>query len=423
VDFPQERSRSSIFDISEIKLVKFLDKIFNGFAGVTRRNLSTVKTHRHAVTTTLTVAKMIKPSLLTIMNTLQNSKIVQNANKKRMREKTAIDEAEGATKVIAPDAWDPKILFDFWDNFPSAKAMKAANWPARLIFKVVRIRALTVLRMEMAARSKDARMIFWSHCSPKFPLKNSANEVSIRLYDTKELNLAGKFKSFSAPIKLFRTENSNSCAVQVLNELYEVSKTKRWDDSVFPKPMFISESVRYDPKTKKKTSTMLTGSRLSRIFKVSLICAEVKGAKSKQARHVSSSKAAAYGLADNTILKRCRWSNIKMFRRHYQLKMKVECPALVGTVNFSTAIRIGCASNGMKKQWAQKMKLNCEKFLLLTPDVFNGSAKSSKIPLKTRFQVSNRMIFEAIKYDIPSTLYSDLNFPQTRTGLRSGKRL
>ena len=58
-----------------------------------------------------------------------------------------------STTVLEEDrCWDPIRLLQFWHNFLSAAAMQKAKWPATLITKLIRAKAIVILQVELAAR-------------------------------------------------------------------------------------------------------------------------------------------------------------------------------------------------------------------------------------------------------------------------------
>jgi hypothetical protein len=163
------------WDISIPKFTAFLTAIRDGFGNVKKDTPSYIRSHSSAVLTTLAIAGAINQSILVGLQQVRQTSFhcsVWSAVERRLARTKAQERRSTVSTVVLDEdkCWDPGILLEFWHNFPSAVSMQKAKWPAALITKLVRAKAVAITRTELAARSADVTTLSWSLISPRFPL-------------------------------------------------------------------------------------------------------------------------------------------------------------------------------------------------------------------------------------------------------------
>ena len=153
---PGKTSFRPEWDISIPKFTSFLQAIRDGFGGIKPNVPTYIKRHSTMVLLTLELAiamvQSILPGIHAVRSTNFHSSIWKGlerllaTSKRRMRSNVS-------TTVLEEDrCWDPIRLLQFWHNFPSAAALQKAKWPATLITKLIRAKAIVILQVELAAR-------------------------------------------------------------------------------------------------------------------------------------------------------------------------------------------------------------------------------------------------------------------------------
>ena len=411
---PEQTSLNPEWHISILKFTAFLKAIRDGFAGVKPNVPSYIKSHSTAVLLTLELAGAINQRILRGVQEVRQTRIHQSVWKDIERDR-ATSNARGvrsqvATTVLPEDkCWDPGQLLEFWHNFPSLAAMKKANWPAPLIYKLIRAKAVAIVRIELAARSVDVTTLSWSRISPRFPICRQSNErrqIAIQLYNTKQDKLRKNYGKLSPPKYLFETKGSNACVVQTLNELYETTpfhKVEVRDDS---DPIFVSERIskNADGKTCLKG---LSSERLSNIARLSYIGAQIKSLLPRHIRNMASSKVDIVGIPEKTFLAHCQWTTIATFKKFYKRTFNKDLPS-ASEPTFSDALHAGMTFPTPETQCVV-MRANVLRLLAASSKQVSPSAKSSDRTLRKQFKITDKQIDSAIQFD------TGLIFPQRRS--------
>ena len=269
--------------------------------------------------------------------------------------------------------WDPCKIFQFWDYFPSADAMRKANWPEKLVFRAVRAKAVAILRLEGGARSADVTKASWLRITPEDWNKNAIpDQIKIGFKGLKGDALMQEFDKIRE--RRFFKSGTNSCLIKTLRELLHFRKTFSEELIDVGDPLFTALT----PTTKNgvKIVRALSPQRLSNVVNLSLLCAGIRDSVPKELRHAASSKARTVGVSIKEILSHCVWSSESTFKKHYLSTVRGSNVPALDDPDFSTAVRIGVKSlEGTSKAIA--MRQNVIRFLSLTSQDLNFSNKSS----------------------------------------------
>ena len=302
-----------------------------------------IKRHSTAVLLTLELAgamvKEILPGVREIRNTTFH-KNVWTALERWLATSKHDSRSSVSTMVLEEDkCWDPIKLIQFWHNFSSAAAMTHAKWPATLITKLIRAKALVILRIELAARSADVTSLSWALISPRVPIKLTATarrQISVQLYNTKPDKIKKNFGKLTPAKFLYETKGSNACVVKTLNELYSTTPFENVDTRDEFDPIFVSEKVSKD-KAGKRRFKGLSSQRLSNIVRLSYIGAQIKSLLSKHIRSMASSKVDIVGIPEKVFLSHFQWSSMQTFKKYYKKKFLSNPPEVTGA-SFSDAL-------------------------------------------------------------------------------------
>ena len=407
--YEQEDVRNHEWNLSIHKHAKFLAAIWDGFGGVkTSHSKSVYKLHSSAVLTTFEVGSMVRPELKSVIAQVKSSNAARNFLNSKLRSQAECGNPRRGAKIAQnSDLWDPVAIFEFWHHFPSLKSMLEATWPLKLVRLIIRAKAVSILRLEGASRSSDASHLSWSDVSTRFDdvgFDQIPVSTTLRYSNTKGMQLQKKFGAKSKPITLFKTENSNSCVLLALKELWS-QRSPRQEDQSIDNPVFVGLTRSRDA-TGELKFRKLTAQRLSKVFRVSLIGAGLGHAQPREARHMASTKASVQGLPDTVICNYGLWDSIETFKKHYLRKMSVT-PPTVSDPSFSEAVRVGMKRlSGSAK--ALRLQHNIKRLLSLSQYEVNCCAKSSKSKtLQKLYKISNAQILRAIKAemcDVPFSL-------------------
>ena len=393
------------WDISIPKFTAFLTAIRDGFGNVKKDCPSYIKNHSSAVLTTLALAGAIDQSILVGLQQVRQTSFHRNVWS-AVERRLASTNARGlrstvSTTVLDEDkCWDPGILLEFWHNFPSAVSMQKAKWPAALITKLVRAKAVAITRTELAARSADVTTLSWSLISPRFPLAPTTSgrrQISVQLYNTKPDKIKKRFGKLTKPKLLMETKDSNSCVVKTLNELLATTPFDRADIKDDFNPVFVSERLSKDAEGRTKFKA-LSAERLSNIVKLSYIGANITGLLPKHIRNMAASKADASGLPEKVFLSHCQWTDMATFKKFYKRQFKKDVPKTDSPL-FGDALRSGFDDIDANSRCVV-MRRNIERILSASARQVSQSSKSSGRALRTTFKITQRLIDNALFHEL-----------------------
>ena len=398
------------WNISIHKHAQFLREIWNGFGEMrTIHSRAIYRMHNSAVCTTFETGGMIDPTLPRLAALVKSSSVARNFLNAQLREHAASGNPKVGLKNASADSqlWDPCVIFEFWHNFPCLQTMQESGWPLTLQRILIRAKAVAILRLEGAARSSDTSSLSWLSIQPKFWTNDQSElpeAISIRYYNTKSSQLKKDFGAKSRPISLSQSKSSNSCVIQALAELRTL-RTENEADHLRSAPVFTSLKRCKHRESGSLKFISIGSQRLSKVFRISLLAAEVKGAFPREARHMSSSKAHDVGSSDTQICNYGLWDSIKTFRKHYRKTSPDPCPTL-DDPSFSAAVRAGMKLlDGSEK--ARQLKKNIDSILGLTQRELNCSTSSStSTTLRLTHKVTDAQIRKAIKLEMKGVSYS-----------------
>ncbi len=393
------------WDISIPKFTAFLTAIRDGFGNVKKDTPSYIRNHSSAVLTTLALAGAIDQSILVGLQQVRQTSFhcnVWSAVERRLAKSNKLGRRSTVATVVLDEdkCWDPGILLEFWHNFPSAVSMQKAKWPAALITKLVRAKAVAITRTELAARSADVTTLSWSLISPRFPLAPTTSgrrQISVQLYNTKPDKIRKRFGKLTKPKLLMETKDSNSCVVKTLNELLATTPFDRADIKDDFNPVFVSERLSKDAEGRTKFKA-LSAERLSNIVKLSYIGANITGLLPKHIRNMAASKADASGLPEKVFLSHCQWTDMATFKRFYKRQFKKDVPKTDSPV-FGDALRSGFDDIDANSR-CEVMRRNIERILSASARQVSQSSKSSGRALRTTFKITQRLIDNVLLHEL-----------------------